>query len=75
MAGPRQLWKTEIIIWSSFDPRKTPVARLAQMGEVGDAYISKAHSELVSGPYEQDDGPPEDFFEQLDDVESHVNRS
>jgi hypothetical protein len=75
VAGPRQLWKTEITIWSQFDPRKVKASRLALVGEVGDAYISKAHSELVSSPYEQDDGPPEDFFECLDDVESQVNRS
>jgi hypothetical protein len=63
MAGPRQLWKTEITIWTEWDPQKVPVSRLAAAGEGGDGYISKAHSELVASPYEQDDAPPEDFFD------------
>lgn len=63
MAGPRQLWRTDITIWTEWDPQKVPVSRLAQEGESGMAYISKAHSELVASPYEQEDGPPEDFFE------------
>jgi hypothetical protein len=63
VAGPRKLWKTEIVIWSDFNPTKVPVARLAQEGESGSAYIGKAHSELISSPYGMDDSPPEDFFE------------
>ena len=63
MAGPRKLWKTEITIWTEWDPRKTEVSHLARAGESGDGYITKAHSELISSPYVQDDGPPEDFFD------------
>ena len=63
MAGPRRLWKTEIVIWSAYDPQKIEVSELARDGEQGDAYITKAHSELISSPYVQDDGPPEDFFD------------
>jgi len=62
MAGPRQLWKTEIVIWTDYDPQKVPLSRLVAEGEGGTAYISKGHSELVASPYQQDDGPPEDFF-------------
>lgn len=68
MAGLRKLWKTEIVIWSEFDPTKVPVARLAREGESGSAYIGKAHSELISDPYGMDDSPPEDFF---NDPEEH----
>jgi len=63
MESPRKLWKTTIVIWSSYDPQRIPVSRLAQEGEAGDAYIAKAHSELIDGPYDQIDAPPEDFFE------------
>ena len=64
MAAPRQLWKTEIVIWSDFDPQKVPVSKLAQEGEFGSgAYIGKAHSETVVGWQSLPDAPPEDFFE------------
>lgn len=65
MAGPRQLWKTEIVVWTDYDPQKVRLERLVQEGVSGTAYISKGHSELVANPYEQDDGPPEDFFEPI----------
>jgi len=63
MPSPRKLWKTEVVIWSEFDPQKTPVSALAREGESGSAYIGKAHSELVSGWEEDPDAPPQDFFE------------
>lgn len=65
MAGPRKLWKTEIVIWSEFDPQKVPPGRLVSEAEEGVAYMSKCHSEQLSNPYEQDDGPPEEFFETV----------
>lgn len=64
MAGPRQLWKTEITVWTTWDPQKVPASKVAQAGESGDGYMTKAHSELVANPYIQDDGPPEDFFSE-----------
>lgn len=63
--GPRKLWRTEIVIWTEFDPRKVEVSALAREGEVGNGYIAKAHSELVSNPYAQEDGPPEDLFAEI----------
>lgn len=62
MAAPRRLWKTEIVVWTDYDPTKVPLERLVQEGISGQGYISKGHSELVADPYAQDDGPPEDFF-------------
>lgn len=62
MAAPKQLWKTEIVIWSDFDPQKVSVSRLAQEGEDGAAYIGKAHSELVAGWQHDPDAPSDDFF-------------
>jgi hypothetical protein len=61
--APRKLWKTEITIWTNYNPTKVPVSRLAQEGESGAGYIARAHSELISSPCMQDDGPPEDFFD------------
>ena len=64
MPGPRKLWRTEIVIWSSVNPCSIPPGRLVQMYENGqDAYMSKCHSEQVASPYIQEDGPPEEFFE------------
>jgi len=62
MGAPRQLWKTEIVIWTDIDPRKMEVSRLAREGESGHGYIGKAHSELVAGWRDDPDGPPEDMF-------------
>lgn len=73
MAGPRKLWRTEITIWTSWDPRKAEVSALARAGESGDGYITKAHSELISSPYVQDDGPPEDFFDMGSDDDQDAN--
>lgn len=69
--APRQLWKTTIIIWSKWDPSTTPVSTLAKEGEDGGAYISKAHSELVSNPYDQEDGPSESFFVEMGNDEDN----
>jgi len=67
MAGPRKLWKTTVVIWSEFDPQTVEIDRLISEGIGGEAYISKQHAELVSDPYSQEDGPPEDFFDSGDD--------
>ena len=67
MAGPRKLWKTTTIIWSEFDPTKVPPGRLVAEAEGGTAYMTQCHSELISNPYVQDDGPPEDFFDTCED--------
>jgi hypothetical protein len=67
MPSPRKLWKTEIVIWSEWDPQKTEVSVLARAGESGSAYIGKAHSELVAGWREDPDAPSEDFFGVDDD--------
>lgn len=67
MAGPRKLWKTEIVIWTEVNPCAIPPGRLVQMFENSrDAYMGRCHSELISSPYVQDDGPPEDFFGEPD---------
>jgi hypothetical protein len=66
MPGPRKLWRTDIVIWSEWDPQKTPVSALAREGEGGRAYISKAHSEHVPGPFNIEDGPSEEFLRDLD---------
>jgi len=60
--APRQLWKTEIVVWSEYDPQKVPPGRLVAEAEGGTAYMTRCHSELISSPYMQDDGPPESFF-------------
>ncbi len=70
MNAPRKLWKTSIVVWSEYDPQKVPPGRLVVEAESGDAYMAVCHSELISGPYEQDDGPPESFFGDEDGVES-----
>ena len=62
MPAPRKLWKTEIVIWSDWDPQRTPVSKLAQEGESGSAYIGRAHSAHVAGWQGDEDAPPEDFF-------------
>jgi hypothetical protein len=62
MPGPRKLWRTEIVIWSEEKADKIPPGRLVQMCEAGQrAYMSRCHSELVTSPYVQDDGPPDDW--------------
>ena len=61
---PRQLWKTTIVVWTDEDPRRVSPSQLVRMFERGDADLGKCHSELVEEPYQQEDGPSEDFFEQ-----------
>jgi len=63
MAGPRKLWKTTTVIWTEYDPTKVTPGRLVAEAETGRAYMAVCHSELISSPYMQDDGPPEDFFD------------
>jgi len=64
--GPRRLWKTTIVVWSEFDPQRVPEDRLVREAVDGQAIITKRESVLVSSPYSQDDGPPEDFFDRGD---------
>ena len=63
MAGPRKLWKTEITVWSEFDPQKIEASALVREAEQGDAIITKCEAHHVASPYVQDDGPPESFFD------------
>jgi hypothetical protein len=63
MAGPRKLWRTTIVVWSAYDPQTLEIANLIHDAVDGQAIITKQDSELVSNPYMQEDGPPEDFFE------------
>jgi hypothetical protein len=66
----RKLWKTEIVVWTPWNPVKVPVSRIVAAGEGGDGYIGRAHSELVSSPYQQEDGPPDDWPPNRDTEES-----
>lgn len=66
MAGPRELWKTTIVIWTKDDPQKVPVSRLAAVAEGGEGYIGRAHSERVANPGAQEDGPSEEWLEELE---------
>jgi len=65
MAGPRKLWKTTIVVWSEFDPQKLEMVNLIREATDGQAIITKQDAELVSDPYSQEDGPPEEFFETI----------
>lgn len=61
MSGPRKLWKTTIVVWSEFDPQGISPVKLISHPDV---YWHGSDSELISGPYKQDDGPDEDFFDK-----------
>jgi hypothetical protein len=65
MPGPRKLWKTTIVVWSEFNPNRVETVSLVREAVDGQAIITKQESELVSDPYSQEDGPPEEFFETI----------
>jgi hypothetical protein len=60
MAGPRQLWKTVIVIWSE---NKPPIIMPERIRDEAGTYVVARSTDLISDPYSQPDGPPEEFFE------------
>lgn len=62
-----KLYKSEIVIWSEFDPTKLELSALAHEAETGDAYCSKMHSNLVEDPKRDCDWDGTEFFDSTND--------
>jgi hypothetical protein len=60
--APRKLWKTEIVVWTEYQPKGMNPHHLMRDAQMN-GHVHVAGEELVSNPYEQDDGPPREAFE------------
>lgn len=59
MSTPKQLFKTTIVIWTTYDPAAQEISELAQQAMDGDAFCSSQVAECV---LDKDDFPDTDFF-------------
>lgn len=57
-----KLYKSTIVIWYDEDPTQLELSALALEAEVGGAYCSKCHAELVEDPGSDPDWDGTDFF-------------
>jgi hypothetical protein len=59
MPRPRRLYKTTLVIWSEFDPRRMENATLGRESDEGEAWSEPRRTELVDDP---EYFPDTDFF-------------
>ena len=57
-----RLWKTEIVIWSEFNPQEVELEDLARDATSGNAYCSKQRSRFVVVD-DDDDWDNTEFFD------------
>lgn len=58
----KPLYKSTIVIWSEFDPKKVELSELAREAETGEAYCSKMVAVKVEKPEQDSDWDGTDFF-------------
>lgn len=66
---PKKLYKTTIVIWSTFDPMKCELSDLAREAEVGDAYCSRMEAEHKENFRDDPDWDDTEFFLRNDFTE------
>lgn len=57
------LYKSTIVIWSSWDPETVELSYLARQAEDGDAYCSVQKAELVHAPEDDEQWDDTEFFD------------
>jgi len=65
-----KLYKTTIVIWSEYDPGKTPAVDLEYLARdacSGESYCSRIESEEIANPENDKDWDNTDFFGDFDD--------
>ena len=60
-----KLWKTTIVIWSSYDPTTIEIEALSSDATDGMAYCSRQKSVEVQDPNQDPDWDGTEFFENL----------
>lgn len=60
-----KLWKTEIVIWSKYNPQEVELEDLAREATYGSAYCSKQRSRFIETEYD-DDWDYTEFFQGAD---------
>lgn len=63
--GRKPLYKTNITIWSDFDPQDLELDELARDAGSGESYCSKQKTQLVENPKEDPDWDGTEFFQDL----------
>lgn len=58
------MWKTEIVIWTDYDPTEAELDELAREATCGDAYCSKQHVTEVADPETDPDFQCGEFFDK-----------
>lgn len=61
---PSSLYKTTVVIWSRFNPKKLELSELAREAETGEAYCAKLEANRVNQPITDPDWDGTEFFDQ-----------
>jgi hypothetical protein len=64
------LYKTNIVIWSEFDPTKVELEDLARSATSGEAYCSQMQADWVENPENDADWDGTEFFDSPTDDDS-----